>query len=132
MHDIFIICVNGHRNALISSLAFALETRRAGKSVAVFFVEGSLAALANKKFEWSDELKGYSERIEESLKRQGLSADPLELLKTAKAFGVDLIACGAWTKMLGVAGELPPELEVEPPDRCLKMTLEAKKLMTIA
>jgi len=88
--------------------------------------------LAERKFEWAEELKGYGERIEESLKRKGLSADPLELLKIAKGAGVALIACGAWTAMLGVADKLPPELEVESPAECLRQTLEAKKIMTIA
>jgi len=38
MRDLFIICVDGHLNAIISSLAFALEAKRTGQDVAVFFV----------------------------------------------------------------------------------------------
>mgnify|MGYP000170861041 CR=1 FL=1 len=131
MHDLFIICTSGHKNALISSLAFALEAKRVSQNVAVFFVQGSLAALADRKFEWAEELKDYGEQIEESLKSEGLSADPLELLRVAKVTGVDLIACGAWTKMLGVENRLPPEVRVELPSECLRMTLEAKKVLTI-
>jgi len=80
---------------LISSIIFAMEAKRVGKSVAVFFVQGPLATLAEGNFEWAEELKDYGEKIEENLKRRKLSANPLELLKIASRIEVDLIGCGA-------------------------------------
>jgi len=63
-YDLFIICVDDHQNALKSSIIFAMGAKRVGKRVAVFFVQGPLATLAEGKFEWAEELRGYAEKIE--------------------------------------------------------------------
>ena len=64
MRDLFIVCEDGHLNAIISSLIVGMEAKQAGLDVAAFFVQGPLASLAERKFELAAELKGYEEKIE--------------------------------------------------------------------
>ena len=132
MRDLMVICLDGHRNAIISSVFVAMHAKQAGQDVALFFVQGPLATLADRKFEWSEELKPYAETIEHNMKEKGIPTDPVELLKIAKGLGIPLLACGAWTGFLGVEDKLPPELTVEDMQTCAKETVEAKKTITIA
>ena len=109
-HETVIICKDGTVNAFLSCLVAAVNKKKAGEDVCVVFMDEALAALAYKKFRWSEELQPHAETIKKETESRGPS-EPEGLVKMAKDAGVPLYANLGWAKILAIAESLPEGLE---------------------
>ena len=96
-------------NAFLSCLVAAVNKKKAGEDVCLV-IDEALAALADKKFRWSEEIQPHAETIKKETESRGPS-EPEGLVKMAKDAGVPLYANLGWAKILAIAESLPEGLE---------------------
>jgi len=118
MVDTVILCKEGTINSYLSALVIAMNKKKRGHNVSVVFMQGGLACLLDKKFQFSNNLEAYATDIKENASEMGVPSEPFELIKSAKIVGVPLYACQAWMKLLG--GK-PPKYEI--PESLQKLEL---------
>ena len=110
-HETVIICKDGTVNAFLSCLVAAVNKKKAGEDVCVVFMDEALAALADKKFRWSEGLQPHAETIKKETESRKIPSEPEGLVKMAKDAGVPLYANLGWAKILAIAESLPEGLE---------------------
>lgn len=140
--DLFLICRDAVENSIISNLLMAMEAKKAGTDVGILFTQEALAAACGEAFDWSPLLRERERRIGfanvakeqglpiyEAPTRRSIAIDTRKLLKEAKAAGVPMYACPAWTGFLGLRGKLLPELTEMDHATLLKTIKEAKTII---
>jgi peroxiredoxin family protein len=138
--DLLLICRDALENSIIGNLLVALEEKKAGADVGILFTQESLAALAGQAFDWSPLFRDRDTRakIAKNAKAMGIplahakdsrQTDTYQLLKAAKEAGVALMACPAWSALLGIQERLPEELTKVDPSGALKCIKEAKQVI---
>lgn len=138
--DLLLICRDALENSIIGNLLVALEEKKAGADVGVLFTQEALAALAGQSLDWSPLFRDRDTRakIAKNAKSMGIplahakdarQTDTYQLLKAAKDAGVNLMACPAWTALLGIKERLPNELTKVDPVAAMKCLKEAKRVI---
>ena len=97
-------------NAFLSCLVAAVNKKKAGEDVCLV-IDEALAALADKKFRWSEGLQPHAETIKKETESRKIPSEPEGLVKMAKDAGVPLYANLGWAKILAIAESLPEGLE---------------------
>ena len=109
-HETVIICKDGTVNSFLSCLVAAVNKKKAGEDVCLV-IDEALAALADKKFRWSEGLQPHAETIKKETESRKIPSEPEGLVKMAKDAGVPLYANLGWAKILAIAESLPEGLE---------------------
>ncbi len=120
--DLLFICRDALEDSLLSTIAMAIEARKANAETGIVFTGESVAALSGQSFDWSPLLRDWGTRVRVSRTATEMGyplakawdarwTKPLQLLPAARETGVRLIACPLWSKPLGVEERLPEELE---------------------
>ena len=120
--DLLFICRDALEDSLLSTIAMAIEARKANAETGIVFTGESVAALSGQSFDWSPLLRDWGTRVRVSRTATEMGyplakawdarwTKPLQLLPAAREAGVRLIACPLWSKLLGVEERLPEELE---------------------
>lgn len=138
--EMLLICRDALENSIIGNLLVALEEKKAGANIGVLFTQEALAALAGQSLDWSPLFRDRDTRakIAKNAKSMGIplahtkdarQTDTYQLLKTAKDAGVTLMACPAWTALLGIKERLPDELTKVDPSTVMRYLREAKRII---
>ena len=129
MADVVFWQSNGYLNSMGPVFYDAVELKKLGVDVAIFFQGEAIAALAEGKCEWSPALAKYATTIEENMKKMGFPSEPADYLKMCKAAGVPLYGSGGWSDLLGVREKLPPEIQVLEIPEAEKLIAEARNII---
>ena len=138
--DLLLILRDALASSLVGGLLFAIEARRTGRTVAVFFTQEALAALAQGSFEWPRELSGQAMRLSlaDRAKEKGLpilgrgegrQIDAKAIVSQAKEAGVALYACPEWSALLSLDGRLPDGVEALDSAGALKLIEDARRVI---
>lgn len=116
--DMVFICRDASASSLVGNLRLALEAKRRGRSVAVLFTGEALQALDRGTFLWPrafwpQEVRwGMADRaralgLPVSGRGQFRALDATAMIDQAREAGVELLACPAWSPLLGLEEGLP-------------------------
>jgi predicted peroxiredoxin len=128
--EVLIQVSSGYIDSISSSLFMASKFKSEGIDVAVIFEWRALVAFAEKKFEYSPLVAKYAPAIEENARKMGLSIDPMDHMKGAKAAGVPLYYCGIEAVLAGITEKLPSEMQLLEEKDLTRHFLEAKKVIS--
>lgn len=117
MHTVFILR-DALASSLLTTLYYAMETRKQGRTASVIFTGSALQALAQGVFLWPVDLQEQPLKwvIADNAKNMGLPTrgrgqwrqmDVAEMVGQAAKGGVALYACPLWTELLGHKDSLP-------------------------
>jgi len=122
--DLLFICRDALEDSLLSTIAMAIEARKANAETGIVFTGESVAALSGQSFDWSPLLRDWGTRVRVSRTATEMGyplastgdkrmrwTKPLQLLPAAKDAGVRLMADPLWSKLLNAEEKLPGELE---------------------
>lgn len=120
--ELLFICRDALEDALLGTVATAMEASEAGADVGILFTGEALAALSGRSFDWAPLLRDRETRmrVSRTAKEMGYPlanprdarwTRPLQLLPAARDAGVRLLACPIWSKLLNADEKLPGELD---------------------
>ena len=140
--DLLLICRDALASSFATNLLTAMEAKKAGVDVAIFFTEEAVEALADGAIlNWPQGLTGMHKRIKmadsavasglpiKGGKGQGREFDPKQLVGQAVQFGVPMYACPLWTGLLKAKDSLPEGIKVLDNSTALKALREAKTVV---
>jgi peroxiredoxin family protein len=127
--DLLIDVHSGEIDTLIPNLFMASMLKAQGVDVAVFLEWRALVAFVEKDFKYSSPVAKYAAKTEENAKKMGMQTDPMALLKGAKAAGIPVYGCAVEAALSGIAGKVPPEIELLEQADLAKPIIEAKKII---
>jgi peroxiredoxin family protein len=138
--DLLLICRDALENSIIGNILVAMEEKKAGVDVGILFTQEALASLAGHSFDWSPLFRDRDTRakISKNAKSMGIplahakdgrQTDTYQLLKAAKDAGINLMACPAWTALLGIQDRVPPELNKIDSSTAMKCLKDAKRVI---
>ena len=58
--------------------------------------------MAEKAFEFSEELKTRTEKIKKNFEKLGFPSDPMEFARMAKRAGVPVLVCELWVMLMSL------------------------------
>jgi len=143
--DLLLICRDALENSVITNLIMAIKAKKNGADVGILFTQEALMTIAGKAiFDWSPFLRERTTRVRVAYNAKKLDlqthdwptarypvVNTKELIKTARAMGVSLLACPVWVEFLELEEELPPEITQIDFDTALKCIMEAKKVIGV-
>lgn len=130
MFDLLITCRDALSNSLLGCVATAILTKKQeGLNVGLMFTQEAVIALAEGKFRLSPLLEPYDQKIETVRKQFNFPQEPVELVRMAKKAGVTVFTCSVWSEMMGLAQDLPEELEIVSVEELMKRISNSKKIL---
>lgn len=130
MVDTLVLCSKGTLNGIMSSLLTAVYLKGLGIDAAVLFYQEAVAAFAERKFEFAPLLQRHADTILQNLSKAGRTADPVEMVKLAKAAGVSVYMCGAWVDLMGLRDSVPADMEIITIENGVRLVAESKKVVS--
>jgi peroxiredoxin family protein len=127
--DLLIDVHSGEVDTLIPNLVMASMLKAQGVDVAVFLEWRALVAFAERDFKYSAPVAKYATTVEKNAKKMGVPADPMTLLKGAKAAGIAIYGCAVEAALSGITEKVPPEIILLEEADLTKPIIEAKKII---
>lgn len=138
--DMLLILRDALASSLVGGLSMAMNAKKAGLEVGVFFTQEALAAVAGGSFEWPRELSGQERRLTMADRgaaaglpllgrSEGRQLNAKGLISESHRAGVVLYACPIWVSLLGLEGKLPDGVQAIDMDAALKLVQEAKRVV---
>jgi peroxiredoxin family protein len=127
--DLLIDVRSGEVDTLIPNLVMASMLKAKGVDVAVFLEWRALIAFVEKDFKFSQPVAKHASMIQENAKKMGIPADPATLLPNVKAAGIPVYGCAMEAALSGVAGKVPPEIQLLEQAELTRPIVEAKKII---